>query len=94
MTSEKKAGLPSLEVAQAPSTSFSKETVFDIKDLSVRYGKALAVEGVSLEIYRNAITALIGPSGCGKSTFLRCMNRMNDLVAEREGRGEPDLQRH
>ena len=87
MTSEKKAGLPSLEVAQAPSTSFSKETVFDIKGLSVRYGKALAVEGVSLEIYRNAITALIGPSGCGKSTFLRCMNRMNDLVASAKVEG-------
>ncbi len=50
-------------------------------DLSVFYGKALAVSDVSLEIYQNAITALIGPSGCGKSTFLRCLNRMNDLVA-------------
>ena len=64
---------------RAPSRS-SKETVFDIQDLSVYYGKALAVGGVSLEIYKNAITALIGPSGCGKSTFLRCLNRMNDLV--------------
>jgi phosphate transport system ATP-binding protein len=39
------------------------------------------VSGVSLEIYRNAITAVIGPSGCGKSTFIRCLNRMNDLVS-------------
>ena len=46
----------------------------------MHYGKALAVGGVSLEIRKNAITALIGPSGCGKSTFLRCLNRMNDLV--------------
>ncbi len=57
-----------------------KDTVFDIQELSVSYGKALAVSGVSLEIYKHAITALIGPSGCGKSTFLRCLNRMNDLV--------------
>ena len=41
---------------------------------------APAVKGASLDIYKNAITALIGPSGCGKSTFLRCLNRMNDLV--------------
>jgi phosphate transport system ATP-binding protein len=58
-----------------------RETVFAIDNLAVRYGQALAVHGVSLEIYKNAITALIGPSGCGKSTFLRCLNRMNDLVS-------------
>jgi len=57
-----------------------REPVFEIEDLSVSYGIAPAVVGVSLEIYRHAITALIGPSGCGKSTFLRCLNRMNDLV--------------
>jgi phosphate transport system ATP-binding protein len=57
-----------------------KETVFDVQELSVFYGRSLAVGGVSMHIYRNAITALIGPSGCGKSTFLRCLNRMNDLV--------------
>ena len=58
----------------------TRETVFDIDDLSVSYGPALAVKGASLDIYKNSITALIGPSGCGKSTFLRCLNRMNDLV--------------
>jgi len=57
-----------------------REVVFDIRDLSVAYGPNLAVKGASLEIYRNQITAVIGPSGCGKSTFLRCLNRMNDLV--------------
>jgi phosphate transport system ATP-binding protein len=64
----------------APSAPETRETVFDVADLSVSYGTALAIKGASLEIYRNAITALIGPSGCGKSTFLRCLNRMNDLV--------------
>jgi phosphate transport system ATP-binding protein len=63
-----------------PAPVARRETVFDVKDLSVHYGKALAVGGVSLEIHKNSITALIGPSGCGKSTFLRCLNRMNDLV--------------
>jgi phosphate transport system ATP-binding protein len=57
-----------------------RETVFAVDRLSVAYGHAPAVADVSLEIYRNAVTAIIGPSGCGKSTFLRCLNRMNDLV--------------
>jgi len=63
-----------------PAEPLQKDAVFQVDDLSVHYGQAVAVQGVSLEIYKNAITALIGPSGCGKSTFLRCLNRMNDLV--------------
>jgi phosphate transport system ATP-binding protein len=58
----------------------TKEALFEIDRLSVSYGATRAIKEVSLEIYRNAITAVIGPSGCGKSTFLRCLNRMNDLV--------------
>jgi len=58
----------------------SRDVVFDIDALTVHYGKAPAVKDVTLDIHRNAITALIGPSGCGKSTVLRCLNRMNDLV--------------
>ncbi|MGN6373886.1 MAG: phosphate ABC transporter ATP-binding protein PstB [Solirubrobacteraceae bacterium] len=57
-----------------------RETIFDVRELSVRYGSHRAVEGVTLPIYRNLITAVIGPSGCGKSTFLRSLNRMNDSV--------------
>ena len=57
-----------------------RETVFGVDDLSVSYGPSLALAGVNLPIYKNVITALIGPSGCGKSTFIRCLNRMNDLV--------------
>jgi phosphate transport system ATP-binding protein len=67
-------------VAAPPPAPASRQTVFDIDDLSVSYGPAPAIRGASLEIYANAITAIIGPSGCGKSTFLRCLNRMNDLV--------------
>jgi phosphate transport system ATP-binding protein len=69
-----------LSVAAPPPPPEVRETVFDIDHLSVSYGRALAVKDASLDIYRNAITALIGPSGCGKTTFLRCLNRMNDLV--------------
>jgi phosphate transport system ATP-binding protein len=56
------------------------EPVFDIQDVTARYGDNIAVKGVSLEIQRNLVTAVIGPSGCGKSTFIRCLNRMNDTI--------------
>jgi phosphate transport system ATP-binding protein len=56
------------------------EPVFDIQDVTARYGDNIAVKGVTLEIQRNLVTAVIGPSGCGKSTFIRCLNRMNDTV--------------
>jgi phosphate transport system ATP-binding protein len=50
-------------------------------DLSLWYGQKQALKSICLEIPEKKITALIGPSGCGKSTFIRCLNRMNDLVA-------------
>jgi phosphate transport system ATP-binding protein len=56
------------------------EVVFEAQDVSVYYGDFRAVRNVDLLIYRNQITALIGPSGCGKTTFIRCLNRMNDLI--------------
>jgi phosphate transport system ATP-binding protein len=59
----------------------SAEVVFEVRDVSVSYFDAVAVSGVTLDVHRNNITALIGPSGCGKSTLLRSFNRMNDLVA-------------
>jgi phosphate transport system ATP-binding protein len=59
----------------------TREIVFDVGGLSVAYGSNVALRDVSLDVYRNLITAVIGPSGCGKSTFIRCLNRMNDLVA-------------
>ncbi|MGZ4383510.1 MAG: phosphate ABC transporter ATP-binding protein PstB [Gaiellaceae bacterium] len=58
----------------------SLEPVFEIRELAVSYSGSQAIQGVSLDIYRNLITALIGPSGCGKSTFIRCLNRMNDVI--------------
>jgi phosphate transport system ATP-binding protein len=72
---------PTIGLTAPSAATLSQEVVFDIDDLGVSYGKAVAVKGVSLDIRKNAITALIGPSGCGKSTVLRCLNRMNDLVS-------------
>lgn len=56
------------------------ETCFEIKDLNLYYGEKQALKQLNLTIGKNRVTALIGPSGCGKSTFLRCLNRMNDLI--------------
>ncbi len=57
------------------------DAVFTLDDLSVFYGTFRAVQHVTLDIRRHQITAFIGPSGCGKTTVLRCLNRMNDLIA-------------
>jgi phosphate transport system ATP-binding protein len=57
-----------------------REVLFDVSDLTVDYSGVPALKGVSLEVYKNYVTAFIGPSGCGKSTFIRCFNRMNDLI--------------
>ena len=50
------------------------------KNVDVFYGKKQALFNINLDIEENQVTALIGPSGCGKSTFLRCLNRMNDVI--------------
>ena len=58
----------------------TKEKVFRVEHLTVAYDGNVAVKDVSMDVFRNEITALIGPSGCGKSTLIRCFNRMNDLI--------------
>jgi phosphate transport system ATP-binding protein len=58
----------------------NRDAVFEVRDLAVDYSGNIAIRDVSLNVYRNSVTAFIGPSGCGKSTFIRCFNRMNDLV--------------
>jgi phosphate transport system ATP-binding protein len=63
--------------AEAPT---QRDVLFDVDGLTASYSDVPALRDVSLEIYRNHITAFIGPSGCGKSTFIRCFNRMNDLI--------------
>jgi phosphate transport system ATP-binding protein len=72
---------PSITPAQArPADAAPREAIFDVDDISVYYGSKRAIRNVTLDLHKNEITALIGPSGCGKSTFIRCLNRMNDLI--------------
>ena len=54
-------------------------TAIQVKNLSFYYGNYKAIEGISLDIYKNQVTALIGPSGCGKSTFIKTINRISEL---------------
>ena len=58
------------------------ESIISVKDLDFYYGDAQALFKIDIEIPKHQVTAFVGPSGCGKSTFLRCLNRMNDLVAD------------
>lgn len=57
-----------------------KTTKISAKDVNVFYGEKQALYNVSIDIYNQEVTSFIGPSGCGKSTFLRCINRMNDVI--------------
>lgn len=57
-----------------------EEAIFKINDLDLYYGEKQALKKITMNIKKNRVTAFIGPSGCGKSTFLRCLNRMNDLI--------------
>ncbi|MDQ0197290.1 phosphate transport system ATP-binding protein [Neobacillus ginsengisoli] len=65
-----------------------KEHILHVNNLEIFYGEKRAVNGISLDIEKNSVTALIGPSGCGKSTFLRSINRMNDLIPGARAEGE------
>ena len=56
------------------------DRIFSIEGLDAVYSGKPAVKNVTMDVYKNLVTAIIGPSGCGKSTFIRCLNRMNDLI--------------
>lgn len=60
----------------------------EVKDLLFSYGDKKVLNGITLPIYENGVTALIGPSGCGKTTLLRCFNRMHDLYPNANYHGE------
>ena len=79
----------------APAT----ETKISAQNVEFFYGAARALKGISIDMPANRVTALIGPSGCGKSTFLRCINRMNDLIENTTVKGTllvdgEDINRH
>jgi phosphate transport system ATP-binding protein len=73
------------------NVSFQSGTKLESKNLRAFFDKTEALKGISLKIPERKITAIIGPSGCGKSTFLRCLNRMHELVPRARTQGEVDL---
>ncbi len=60
----------------------------EVRDLAVWYGEACALKDIRMDIPARRVSAIIGPSGCGKSTFIRCLNRMNDLIPEARTTGQ------
>lgn len=79
------------DVSESVDQSASKppsETIIKSQGIDVYYNEDQALSDISMEIPENRVTAMIGPSGCGKSTFLRCINRMNDLVDAAHVEGE------
>jgi phosphate transport system ATP-binding protein len=66
----------------------STSPTFSVQSLDFYYGPKKALSNINLEIQPYKVTALIGPSGCGKSTFLRCLNRMNDTIADTRAEGK------
>ncbi len=90
----KRVSVPSLAAVAAAGedpkvqSGFAEKPVFAVRDLSVHYGKNVALKGVDMDIRPRRITAIIGPSGCGKSTLIRCFNRMNELIPGARVAGE------
>jgi phosphate transport system ATP-binding protein len=82
---------PAMPEGQSPQqTPLAKPVVTPIitaRGFSLHYGAHPGVKDINLDIYPRSVTAIIGPSGCGKSTFLRCINRMNDLIPNTRATG-------
>ncbi|MGI8435568.1 MAG: phosphate ABC transporter ATP-binding protein PstB [Chthoniobacterales bacterium] len=79
------------EVTDAPaaaSVAAPETPAFEVKNLSIWYGEKQAIKNVTINIPAQTVTAIIGPSGCGKSTFLRCLNRMHELVPKTRVEGQ------
>jgi phosphate transport system ATP-binding protein len=74
------ANLFALDQEDAAAETAAPEISISAKSLNVFYGAKQALFGVNLDIPRHIVMAMIGPSGCGKSTFIRCINRMNDVI--------------
>jgi phosphate transport system ATP-binding protein len=76
----------------SPAIGQVSDPVFEVEGLDFHYGSHRALRDVDLQIGRKEITALIGPSGCGKTTFLRCLNRLNDLIPGTKVSGRLDFE--
>lgn len=72
---------------QAPPLD-NKENILVVKDLTAWYGSCIALRDITMGICPRAITAIIGPSGCGKSTFIRCLNRMHEVIPGARATGQ------
>jgi len=77
---ERGADTPHDEAHETVGEIHSPSARITVRDVSVWYGDKIGIENVSIDIGSNEVLALVGPSGCGKSTFLRCLNRMNDII--------------
>ena len=66
--------------ALEPGTNGQSEVILMTRDLNFWYGDTLVLDGIDIDVLARQVTAIIGPSGCGKSTYLRCFNRMNELI--------------
>jgi len=87
-TGQEEASMATVVYARQQGTTAPPQPKISTRNLNVFYGSFHAIKDVTLDILPNHITALIGPSGCGKSTFLRCLNRMNDLIEGARVEGE------
>ena len=91
MSSDK---LASRVVTPGAGPAYDHGDKFKVEKLDFFYGNFNALTDITVDIKRHAVTAFIGPSGCGKSTFLRCLNRMNDLIPGTRVEGRITLDDH
>jgi phosphate transport system ATP-binding protein len=79
-------GVPTLSTVASrtgqPPDMADRPVKIDVSELNFYYGPKRALDGISIRMHANLVTAFIGPSGCGKSTFLRTLNRMNDIIPD------------
>ncbi|MGM0604267.1 MAG: phosphate ABC transporter ATP-binding protein PstB [Halobacteriota archaeon] len=81
-------GSDALDLGTRSEEQTESAPVIQARDINVYYGETRALQDINIDIPKRRVTAMIGPSGCGKSTFLRCINRMNDLIASATVEGE------
>jgi phosphate transport system ATP-binding protein len=97
---QEQAKLPEMDATQAPSPEVASRPRWDdvsvsqitpkmrAEDLHASFGSSEVIRGISLPIAEKLVTAIIGPSGCGKSTFIRCLNRMHEVVSGATTKGQ------
>jgi phosphate transport system ATP-binding protein len=79
-TPEVPVSTPPIQAQSGAASAQKQDAIIDVSGMSFYYGAKRALQDISIQAQKNAVTAFIGPSGCGKSTFLRTLNRMNDVI--------------